>query len=286
MNTALIPNATENDCQKILNALKKRGHATSYDLSDDTGINRTKVKTIMQKAIIPTYPEASSEPRRGYFWKEQPKPVAPEVKKPERYAEPRNSEGYMDPTASAAIKNMPNGKYVPGDIWSTSEYVANGESLFLILAEDSKGKALIGLPVIPVDQWYNEWTDVTVNIKGRIYYVRTTRIGWKRERVMSRSRETVPHKDFEQIKMKVATYLGLQTVEVEKIVEKEVEVPVEVEKIVEKEVIVEGTSEKAKHKIEELEQAVDDLEAELELANQRGDIWEKAFTTAFGHKEA
>lgn len=42
----------ENETLAILNELKKRGQATSFDLADATGINRDRVKLIMQRASI------------------------------------------------------------------------------------------------------------------------------------------------------------------------------------------------------------------------------------------
>lgn len=269
----------ENETLAILNELKKRGRATSFDLADATGINRDRVKLIMQRAIIPTYPEATSEPRHGYFWTEQKKAPIPAV---ERYAEPKNSEGYMDTTASRAIKNVSRDEYTPGDIWVLREYQGGREPLFLVLACDSKTKSVCGWNVMPIDQWFNEFTDVPVTIKGKPHYVRPSRITSRRSQQLERSRDAISDKELLQIKMKLAVFLGVQTGE--KIVEKTVEVPVEVTKEVPvvKEVRVEVPDEKSKKKIDELKQAVEDLETELELANQRADIWEKAFVTACG----
>lgn len=265
----------ENETLAVLNELKKRGHATSIDLSNATGIKRDRVKLIMQRAIMPTYPEATSQPRQGYFWTEQEKVPVPAV---ERYAEPKNSEGYMDTTASKAIRNVSRDEYTPGDVWVLREYMSGREPLFLVLAHDSKSKSVCGWNVMPIDQWFNEFIDVPLTIKGKSYYVRPSRISSRRSQQLERSRDAISDKELQQIKMKLAVFLGVQTGE--RVVEKTVEVPVE--KIVEKEVRVEVPDEKSKRKIDDLQQAVTDLETELELATQRANIWEKAFMTACG----
>lgn len=287
---------------KIVEALKVMGHATSNELSDLTGIDRDVVKHLFHTHIKTMYPDnIVSYPRKGYEWMETKNP--PEIKAAELKTEPtdkygpnKNSEGYSDPTASKAIKNVEKSERInsfkevhleqPGEIWEYENGYYNATSRVdtMLLVLTSSGNSVCGLDVRLVDERYNKEYCAPINLKGKMYYVDCRRIFSKPAKSLDCRKAWLAEEAFKEIKTQIATCLGLEpvviekTVEVpvEKVVEKTVEVPVE--KIVEKKVEVPVM-------VDRDDSDVRALKRELAMAEQRAEIWEKAFYLVTAGKE-
>lgn len=282
------------DINKIVETLRVMGHATASEISELTGINRNTIKCLFTSHIKPKYPDnAFSIPRKGYEWVEVKNP--PEIKAAESKAEPtdkygpnKNSEGYSDPTASKAIRNVEKSERInsfkevhleqPGEIWEYENGYYNATSRVdtMLLVLTSAGNSVCGLDVRLVDERYNKEYCAPINLKGKMYYVDCRRIFSKPVKSLDCRKAWLAEEAFKEIKTQIATCLGLEpvvvekTVEVpvEKVVEKTVEVPVEkiVEKTVEVPVMVDRD-----------DPAVPRLKEQLAMAEQRAEIWEKAY---------
>lgn len=263
------------DIAVITETLKTLGHATSFDISDLTGINRNRVKALMKACVMVQNPGCvKSVHSKGYFWDGPTDEPKKEETKPERYPDTHNHEGYPDPTMAKAMRNAMS-DYTPGEVWVYKDY--NGEEKLYLILGSIKG-SVTGLMVNEIDGWFDEQEDVSISVKGKLYYVEPCRILSKPSRILNRSRDTISDLEMTAIRKKIAEFLGVQTkeriVEVEKIVEKEVKVPVEVVKTVETPVVIDRD-----------DPMVPKLKAELELAKQAADIWEKAFYAVTGGKK-
>lgn len=212
--------------------------------------------------------------------------AAEKVELVERYDDKKNDEGYSDPTAYAAMKEI-TPRQKPGDIWVND---FNGtEALYFVLAATPKYVTCV--------QLFEHFTDVPecerkdmlpVRYSERAsYYFNPVRI-YTRPAKYFKQREGFLGKAFEYISGKVNEYLCLSPkVVVEKVVEKKVEVPVEVEKEVPVEVekiIYKENPEtdngyeerimKLEEELKEVKELLTLSEHENELKTQRGDIWE------------
>lgn len=260
------------DIAVITETLKTLGHATSFDIADLTGISRNRVKALMKACVMVQNPGCvRSVHSKGYFWDGPAEEPKKEETKPERYPDTHNHEGYPDPTMAKAMRNAMS-DYTPGEVWVYKDY--NGEEKLYLVLGSIKG-SVTGLMVNEVDGWFDEQEDVSISVKGKVHYVEPCRILSKPSRILNRSRDTISDLEMTAIRKKIAEFLGIRTkervVEVEKVVEKEVKVPVEVVKEV-------GVVKE----IPVADDRVKDLEMQLALAQQRADIWEKAFNAVTG----
>ena len=268
------------DIATITETLKTLGHATSFDISDLTGINRNRVKMLMKSYVMEQNPGCvKSVHGKGYFW-EGPTEEPKKEEKPERYPETHNHEGYPDPTMARAMRNVMNNDYTPGEVWVFNDF--NGEEKMYLILGSIKG-SVTGLMVNEVDSWFNEEQNIPITVKGKMYYVDPWRILSKPARVLKRSRDTISGLDLSQIRASIGKFLGVEpntkVVEVEKVVEKEV--PVEVVKEVEVEADI---SKKFEERIADLEKNLRAAERDTEMAMQSADIWERAFYAVTGTK--
>lgn len=285
----------DKDVAVITDTLKTLGHASSFDIAELTGIDRNRVKHLIQRFVSAQNPGCiKSVHSKGYIW-EGPTEEPKKEEKPERYPDTHNSEGYPDPVAFRAIRNTVS-EYAPGEVWVHKDF-AGEEKLFLVLG--SRNGSVTGLNVQEIDGWFDENYDISVSVKSKLYYVDPRRITSKPARSFTRSRDTLSMATLVAIHKKICEFLGIKqtTVVKEKIVEK----PVEVEKIVEKpvEVIKEvpvpvkasradveaDVSRKFEARIAELEAKLYATEHDVELAAQRADIWEEAFRAVTGTKK-
>ena len=116
---------------------------TSRELSEMLGIGRERTKTIMVSDVKPKHPEVVSSKHLGYKISKKIEARMPSKRK---NTDMKNSEGYSDPTAGAAIRNVEadNPYKSAGEVWRTE--AANGDvEYFLVFAEYSTTR--LGIPL-------------------------------------------------------------------------------------------------------------------------------------------
>lgn len=116
---------------------------TSKELSETLGLGRERVKTIMIQEVKPKHPEVVSSKHLGYKISKKIEARMPSKRK---NTDMKNSEGYSDPTAGAAIRNVEadNPYKSAGEVWRTE--AANGDvEYFLVFAEYSTTR--LGIPL-------------------------------------------------------------------------------------------------------------------------------------------
>ena len=222
------------------------------EIADELGITKKRVWDLMNKYIQTTYPEIVNKRANekgcylGYIWQD-PNDVdetVEETAEEEIKAEDRkNSEGYPDPTASAAMKSFQSGKIRQGSIWET-----NGDTYFLVLSV-MPGLAN-GLVIAKIDEWYDPEYDLTMYLNNERHYINMRRLTNRPTKTLSRMFGMLDQKRIIKVKVSIGDMLGL-SVETEKIVEK----PVEVVKEVVKEVPVEKVIFKTKFDRKKLRKA-------------------------------
>ena len=273
----------------------------AVEIAEEVGITPRRVWDLMSSYVMTKYPEItnirnSEGHYNGYIWKdpnavdETVEETAEEEIKEETKAEDRkNSEGYPDPTASAAMKSFQSGKIRQGSIWET-----NGDTYFLVLSV-MPGLAN-GLAIAKIDEWYDPEYDLTVYLNNERHYINMRRLTNRPTKTLSRMFGMLDQKRIIKIKVSIGDMLGLN-VETEKIVEK----PVEVVKEVVKEVPVEKVIFKTKFDrkklrkagikaykpvdVEKYQQLVKNAEERYKymcnkcaVEQAKADAWEKAFT--------
>lgn len=250
MYTKITTEERDREIELIVEALKAMKKATSFEISDLTGIPRNRIKHLMADYVIPRYPEKIKSLRsQGYSWNEKETDIQPKLTTISKY----NSEGYLDTTTYKAMKNIPNQDYIPGEVWTTKEH--NGvERLMLILVSSST--SVCGLLVMDVDDYFDENKDITISIKGKLYYVNPWYIISKPAKYLGKSKDKLPDSTLELVKNSIGKALGIKPIE--KVVEITKEIPVE--KIIEKPAETDPQ-----------------IIIDLMLAKQRADIYEKAF---------
>lgn len=115
---------------------------TSRDLSEILGLGRERVKAIMVQEVKPKHPDVVSSKHLGYKISKKIEARMPSKRK---NMDMKNSEGYSDPTAGAAIRNVEadNPYKSAGEVWRTE--AANGDvEYFLVFAEYSTTR--LGIP--------------------------------------------------------------------------------------------------------------------------------------------
>lgn len=198
----------------------------------------------------------------------------------ELYSEVKNPEGYKDFTAGKAIANalrssgLNNGGRYPmrqqfGEVWQFSLPNGSMEGMLVVAA---KNGSCICVPVYPTKQGYMDQsaTICWLDEKKEMHFAYLMNLQSRAERDLKKKLMDLPEDAKEKLLKKCSEVLGLkpETIEVEKIVEKPVEVIKEVEKIVEKPVEV----------IKEVPVPVtsaDPREMELALLRQRVEIYEQ-----------
>lgn len=192
------------------------------------------------------------------YYKTTNPPTIHEVKKPERYSETKNIEGYSDPTASSAIKGlltisdktmiMPR----PGDVWNVKRSNSTDYELYIVLAVNVDKQTATCIKYSKED--LADTCDICLFTKPLKYFVSTSR-SW-----------TMPLSFMTKVKERIGEFLDIPVKEVEKIVEVEKEVPVEVEKPA----VNTGLYTKA--------------EVDLMLLKQKADIYEECFRMMAGER--
>ena len=248
--------------EKIVSYMEANANETitGLEIANKIGVSRFVIQNDM-KAIEKEYPELSIT-HRGYVWVMNEKKENPM----------RNCEGYYDPTAGQALKNLEKSStydrpWKPGEVWEAASSRGNTDLLLVVSVGGDTSCCLM---------LYN-YDDSYVN-KGRPenlkhiawtthdYIVDASKIGQKPNKYFERRVFTLPLSMFTEIKAMIARCLdidGMIEKPVEKIVEKEVKVEVPVEKTVYVEVPGPGTG---KYTEEELE---------TKLLEQRIDIYER-----------
>lgn len=115
---------------------------TSKELSEMLGLGRERVKTIMLQDVKPKHPDVVSSKHLGYKISKKIEARMPSKRK---NTDMKNSEGYSDPTAGMAIRNVEadNPYKSAGEVWRTE--AANGDvEYFLVFAEYSTTR--LGIP--------------------------------------------------------------------------------------------------------------------------------------------
>lgn len=191
----------------------------------------------------------------------------------ERYPDHKNDEGYNDFTAAPTLKSMDDiyGAFEPGDVWSVT--TAYGPEVEFLVLRSYKGW-VTGLMLCDNMAEYNPVHCVCVNFKGK-QFVDCRRIQTKPSKYFVEKKfDTI---NFAAVKRKLSFLLCIEpeVKEVEKVVEKKVEVPVEVIKEVEK--VVEKRVEVPVEKIVEvpIDKGVDAVD--LALAKKEADIYKTIF---------
>lgn len=150
LNSALIEKSREaakvrgEIAAKLYDILQKDNEwHTSKELSETLGLGRERVKTIMIQEVKPKHPDVVSSKHLGYKISKKIEARMPSKRK---NTDMKNSEGYSDPTAGAAIRNAEadNPYKSAGEVWRTE--AANGDvEYFLVFAEYSTTR--LGIPL-------------------------------------------------------------------------------------------------------------------------------------------
>ena len=291
MNVVFKYKKTKEKVDKIVEAISTLEKANSSEISELTGISSWSVSDLIRKYVKEMYPDNLTVTARGYIWKKPECP--PEIKAvPSKSNFYKNAEGYSDPTAGAAIRNMEKEeakkeekKYktpISGEIWEfdRAQYLSKTPVNNLVYILSVAGSFVTGYEVRTTDTYYDGCWCYTIDIKNQKYYIDLRRIISKSTKAMVGRRSVLQESAVKDIKTRVLDILGVKPevkevpVEVEKIVEKRVEVPVEVEKVVEVPVVVDCDGLK-----------LSKLTADLAMAEQRAEIWEEAFKALVNGKE-
>ena len=261
---------------------------TATEISELTGISKWTVMEHIKRWIKPAYPHnIISNTRKGYRWvstaaTESNNNVAEVIVAPAnsmistKYDYRRTEEGYKDPTAAKAMVNVEKEETKtpkPGDIWESED----PKTLFLVLS--IVGNSLVGFQIKDMNGYYNPKYHRIIKIDDEQKYFSIRIIDFRQASSYTKKKMRIGEDQVNRIKNEHFKALGLSPdpiiKTVEKVVEKRVEVPVE--KIVEKriEVPVEKTEPVV---IDRDDPMVPKLKEKLMLAEQRAEIWEKAYT--------
>lgn len=230
MNTVAIKLA-ETRRSKVVNLLKENPSKifSIKDVSDGLSINYATAKDDLKK-LFASKPEIDHIPGQGYKYNMKT------VKKL------HNSEGYLDTTAELAIakvdsKNEP--RFKAGEVWGVTSH--GGYEDFYIVLAPSYSDTTACLQLFDSKDTYIQTCGAAlymskVEIFGKSYTIDSSKIVQKPNKYFTEKLGGLPGSVIASIKNKIAEALDIDIssdpVEVEKIVEKKVEVPVEVEKIV------------------------------------------------------
>lgn len=156
MNTKMIENAKEVRDLVFLTLQEHNDWVTSSAIANELGLGREQVKTALSK-LKTEHPEIISSKSFGY------KMTAPK----------KNSEGYSDPTATAAINNVSDNKpdtkswlsddreyntsyygacydnILPGTLWETSSSKGDPEYFFVVVDFVNETPMAFGIPMYP-----------------------------------------------------------------------------------------------------------------------------------------
>ena len=243
----------------------------------------------------------------GYAWTFKPGELEAETKKEtpvmEKKPEPieipndrfddskYNDEGYPDPTACAVLNSMcePDCKAKKGEIWEVA-HSDKTHGKYIVLSGRKSDITCIRMYEDKDDPAIGNVSKLNITkavVGGKEVYIDPVYICTKPFRYFLKKTGNCAKPEFQIIKAHVAVYLGVEGVgiqEVEKVVEKVVEVPVEkvvekvvevpVEKIVEK--VVEVPVEKIVEKIPEGLYNDDDLYEHVSVAVEDAVIRERA----------
>lgn len=256
----------------ILNALKTGDFNIKY-AAEALGVNRNTITEDL-KMLQLMYPQVKHVGSRGaaskWTWEEN----AP-TDKPDRYSDKKTDEGYPDPTAAAAMRNVTDiyGSKAPGEVWAVQ--CANGSVENYLILKDFKGccstlKVYEQSVTTSIADFYNPAYCVCIDLPSKAY-VDVRRITSKPNKYFLDKLYDI--KNFPAVERKILAVMGFELPE--RVVEKEVikEVPVVKEVPVEKEIIKEVP----------VEVSVDSVE--VALLRQKADIYEKitwAFLNAGG----
>lgn len=282
---------TEETTKKVKNVIMDFSpeYITAEGISELTGISRWTVMRHIKKYIRPKYPEnLLTSTRLGYKWvgstpvtnttnvKENVTEVIVAPANNTKYDYRRTEEGYKDPTAAKAMVNFEKEETKtpkPGDIWESED----PKTLFLVLS--IVGNSLVGFQIKDMNGYYNPKYHRIIKIDDEQKYFSIRIIDFRQASSYTKKKMRIGEDQVNRIKNEHFKALGLSPdpiiKTVEKVVEKRVEVPVE--KIVEKriEVPVEKTEPVV---IDRDDPMVPKLKEKLMLAEQRAEIWEKAYT--------
>lgn len=243
----------------------------------------------------------------GYAWIFKPGELEAETKKEELVANEKpepveipndrfddsrfNDEGYPDPTACAVLNSMcePDCKAKKGDIWEVA-HSDKTHGKYIVLSGRKSDITCIRMYEDKDDPAIGSVSKMNITkavVGGKEVYIDPVYICTKPFRYFLGKVGSCAKPEFQIIKAHVAVYLGVEGVgiqEIEKVVEKVVEVPVEkvvekvvgvpVEKIVEK--VVEVPVEKIVEKIPEGLYNDDDLYERISVAVEDAVIRERA----------
>lgn len=225
----------------IVDALKS-GTFKAKDMAEATQVNRNQITQDL-KTLQLMYPQIKHYGTTGssskWVWEETEKKTIKEAaEENDRYSYKKTDEGYSDPTAAAVIKSMDSiyGSKVPGSVWSVS--MANGKVEEYLVLSDFRDRCSC-LMLLGDEVNYNPVYCVCVDLQ-RKKYVDVRLISSKPARYFLQYEFEIKNLNAVQEKIQKIFKMPVQekTVEVEKIVEKKVEVPVEVIKTVEVQVPV------------------------------------------------
>lgn len=124
---------------------------TSRDFSEMLGLGRERIKSIMVSDVKPKHPDVVSSKHLGYKISKKIEARMPSKRK---NTDMKNSEGYSDPTAGMAIRNVEadNPYKSAGEVWRTE--AANGDvEYFLVFAEYSTTRLGIPLYIQPASRF-------------------------------------------------------------------------------------------------------------------------------------
>lgn len=252
----------------ILDALKS-GTFKAKDMAEATQVNRNQITQDL-KTLQLMYPQIKHYGTTGisskWVWEETEKRTVKE--EIDRYSVNKNDEGYSDPTAAAVIKSMDNiyGSKVPGSVWSVSS--ANGKVEEYLILSDFRDCCSCLMLLTDKAQW-NPVYCVAVDFKTDSY-VDVRRICPKPSRYFLQYEFEI--KNLEAVQNRINKIFNFPVQE--KTVE--VSVPVEVEKIVEKPVEVIKTVEvqvPVPVAIDDRDKSVDAVDTAL--LRQKADIYER-----------
>lgn len=243
----------------------------------------------------------------GYAWTFKPSELGIETKKAEPVMEKKpepvelphdrfddsryNDEGYPDPTACAVLNSMcePDCKAKKGDIWEVA-HSDKTHGKYIVLSGRKSDITCIRMYDDKDDPSIGDISRMNITkavVRGKEVYIDPVYICTKPFRYFLSRVGSCAKPEFQIIKAHVALYLGIEGVgiqEVEKVVEKTIEVPVEkvvekvvevpVEKVVEK--VVEVPVEKIVEKIPDGLYTEDDLYERISVAVEDAVIRERA----------
>ena len=286
----VIKNAkTRENVNQIVEVLSTMGKAKASDISELTGISQWNVSDLIRKYVKPMYPENITVfVGKGYVWKNGEEIKNVQETKTEviedKHGYGKNHEGYSDPTASKALDNVEkimsfrNAPPKPGDIceYECAYYSRSTDvdTYMLVLSVGENYACGYGLKLL--EDFYDGEFCFKLRLNKVDYYIDARKVFVKSGKAIKARRFFISEDKFNAIKAKTSKLLGFDVVE--RVVEKEVKVEVPVEKIVEK--VVEVPVEKIVETpvvIDRDDPMVPKLKMELELAQQRAEIWERAY---------